>query len=53
MNNSDNKSTGFYVGEKPKSPQSQKNTNENSEAKITTKQGNQPSTPAPRPYAYE
>jgi len=53
MNNSDNKSTGFYVGDKPKSPQGQKSANENSEARITTKQENQPSTPAPRSYAYE
>jgi len=45
----ENSRTGFYVGSAVKLS---KNTSENSDAKIEVQPTNQPSTPAPRPYAY-
>jgi hypothetical protein len=49
-NNSNTNSTGLYIGKKPTAP---KTTSVNSGAKIEVQPTNQPSTPAPRPYAYE
>lgn len=50
MDNSNKKSTGLYTGKKPTAPEK---TSVNSGAKIEVQPTNQPSTPAPRPYAYE
>ncbi len=50
MDNLKTNSTGLYIGKKPTEPQ-KKTTN--SEPKIEVQPTNQPSTPAPRPYASE
>lgn len=42
--------TGLYIGKKPTEP---KNNTTDSKPKIEVQQTNQPSTPAPRPYAYK
>lgn len=48
MSDSTNKSTGFYIGGKPKAPQS---TTKDTSAKIEVKSNDKPATPAPRSYA--